>query len=224
LSFPTPVDQALTYLQSHTSSPLAGPTSLDSPDTLSATTTVGSSRYSVALYACPTPQALNAASIAADCEFSANTKGTFGEQTYPSVAAATAALPTLSSMSDQPLSPCPAGSPVTQVVNQHVATCGHSNGPQGGPATASWTEGEWTFLFMLGGQGDTVQQDTTPLINRLNQVFLPAHPGYFSANEGGDGEHATAVWAVGDRVYSDFDYHSAVGAADMASSTRYLTP
>lgn len=61
-----------------------------------------------------------------------------------------------------------------------------------------------------------------PLIKRLDTELLPPHPGRIYVEEGGDGEHASAAWAVGDDVYSVFNYHSAVGAADLAASTRLV--
>lgn len=220
--FPTPVAQALEYLQSRTSEPLAGPTNLDTSARLSATATVTAHGWSVGLYACQHPEPVNSPAITS-CEDAASTKGTFGETTEPSPAAAVAALPGIVSVGGpgSPMRACPAGSPVSVVVNQRVSTCGAAPGAHGGPSTASWHEGDWTFVFSLGG-GQTAQQATAPLIRLLNRVSLPPATGWFGVDEGGDGEHSTAAWVQGSHVFSDFDYHSAPGAADMAASTRAL--
>jgi hypothetical protein len=228
-SFPAPVRQALAYLAGRTNLPLAGPAQLDASDPLSALTAPGSpdgtatpapaAGYQVGLYFCQPALGLNDPRIATKCNFAVTTKGSFGVIPEASHAAALAALPGVVSMGGiaNAMKPCPAGSPTVAVLNQHVATCGSQPGSSV-PATASWTEGEWTIVYALNAP-QTVAQAVSPLIRQLNHEFLPAAPGWIGVDEGGDGEHATVAWAEGADVYTDFDYHDAVGAADMAAST-----
>jgi hypothetical protein len=86
---------------------------------------------------------------------------------------------------------------------------------------ASWYEGDWTIVYSLDGIR-TWQEQVRPLVEALNEVLLPPFPGWFGVDEAGDGEHSSAVWAIGSNVFGVFDYHDAVGAAVMASSTRGL--
>ncbi len=235
--FPEPVRSALTMLAGRTTVPLAGPTRLDTTAPVSATAGYGSGAdrgdtslapaaggYLVALYVCPRGRAhpVNDPRIAGDCEGAATTLGGFAGRPEPSPAAAVAALPAVVSPTGGPggadASPCPAGSPTTVVDRQPVATCGTIAGVPG-PATVSWSEGEWTIVYSMGN-GMTVTEAVGPLIRRLDTELLPAHPGRIFVEEGGDGEHTTAAWAAGSAVYSVFDYHDAVGAADLAVSTR----
>jgi hypothetical protein len=222
-AFPSPVRQALAALAARTSLPLAGPTDLASPDALSALTALERGSWSVQLYACPRPEPLNSPAIGS-CEDGADTDGGFGVHEEASAAAARAALPAVASIAGaaQPVQGCPAGSPQTTVDGQTVALCGPSGSP---PTTASWTEGDWRIVWLLDGeQGTALTATLAPLVERLDQVFLPPHPGVFGVDEAPDGQHATAAWAVGDTVFWDFSYHSAVQAADMAASTRSFRP
>ncbi len=235
--FPQPVRSALAMLAGHTTVPLAGPTRLDTTAPVSATAGYGAGAdrgdtslapdpggYLVALYVCPHGQAypVNDPRIASDCLGAATTLGGFAGRPEPSPAAAVAALPAVVSPTGATggadASPCPAGSPTTVVDRQPVATCGTIAGVPG-PATVSWSEGEWIIVYSMGN-GMTVTEAAGPLIRRLDTELLPAHPGRIFVEEGGDGEHATAAWAAGSAVYSVFDYHDAVGAADLAVSTR----
>lgn len=237
-AFPAPVAEAFRYLQGRVSVPLEGPTSLRTayngsqlPD-LSATAAAGKSPpqghslltppaggYIVGLYYCPAPYPLNDPRTAADCEAAYRTVGGFGAAPQPSPAAAVGARQQLASM--PPAEPCPAGSPITDEYGQAVATCGRlpAGSPAPGPAEASWQEGEWTFVYQMGN-GTTVASATGALIQELQTVALPPYPGWFSVQEGGDGEHTTLAWAVGSTDYTLYDYHSALEGALLASRMR----
>jgi hypothetical protein len=135
------------------------------------------------------------------------------------VATALASLPAVASMAgaSQPLAPCSPGSPTTIVGGQRIATCGSPSGPSS-PSTASWREGDWTIVVQLSGSATPWAQQVQPLVERLDQVLLPPAEGWLGVDEAGDGEHTTAAWAAGAAVFSVFDYHSAIGAVDLAAS------
>lgn len=236
--FPAPVAAAFRYLQGRVTVALEGPTSVRTayngsqlPD-LSATAEAGKSPpqghtlltppaggYIVGLYYCPAPYPLNDPRMAADCEAAYRTVGGFGAVPQPSPAAAVGARQQLASM--PPADPCPAGSPTTDEYGQAVATCGRlpAGSPAPGPAEASWQEGEWSFVYQMGN-GATVASATGALIQELKTVALPPYPGWFSVQEGGDGEHTTLAWAVGSTDYTLYDYHSALEGALLASRMR----
>jgi hypothetical protein len=222
--FPTPVRQALGWLRTRTTLPLAGPMTLDARVPLSATASVQAHGYSVDLYACQPPEPLNDPSMTASCGAAVDDVGSFGVTAEPSAAAALASLPGMVSMAgaSQPLAACPAGSPTTVVDDQRIATCGSISGTSD-PSTASWTEGDWTIVTQLSGFGEPWTDQVQPLVQRVHQVVLPQYEGWIGVDEGGDGEHTTVAWAEGDDVFSVFDYHSAVGAVDLASSERVVS-
>lgn len=172
------VRAALATLVGHTTVPPAGPTQLDTTAAVSATAGAGTSAqqgdtsltptaggYVVGLYVCPQASyPVNDPRIANNCEGAATTLGGFAGQPEPSASAAVAALPSVVS----PTGPgggaitaaCPSGSSTTVVDRQPVATCGTIAGTNG-PATASWTEDEWTIVYSMGN-GMTVPRRWGP--------------------------------------------------------------
>jgi hypothetical protein len=224
-SFPQPVSDALMFLQSKTDLPLAGPTDLFGTSPLSALATVTKGGgYGVDLYLCPTPLPLNDPGIRSSCEDGADTVGSFGLSPEPSSSAAIDALPGEASLGGQmaPMKACPVQARVSLIGGQAVATCGRLSEDPSGPAIASWREGDWTIVYTLDTGQQSWQQVVGPLVQRLNQVLLPPFPGWIGVAEAGDGEHTIAAWADGPNVMTVFSYHGAVGAADLASSTRLL--
>jgi hypothetical protein len=58
------------------------------------------------------------------------------------------------------------------------------------------------------------------IVPYLNTHLLPETYGVFGEQVGGDGNYTTVEWAYGNTVYSDFNYHSGLQAAQMAASMR----
>lgn len=233
-SFPSPVQQALKYIESHIDLPLYGPTKLNSHGgVLSATTVLGGlgaiasyqgnrdNGYRVNLYYCNSALPLNDKKIPTECNNLASTKGFFSVIAKKSLAIAQQSLPRFASIGspNNKWNVCPSGSKTLKIENQKVRVCGSQQGNQFQSAVASWHEGDWTFVCKLGNLG-TVDQPVEPLITKLNQVLLPPYPGWFGVSESPEGTHSSAAWAVGSTVYQIFDYHSAVSAAIMAASSK----
>lgn len=94
-----------------------------------------------------------------------------------------------------------------------------SSSPAIGSTMVQWHEGDWTFQVWDG----TVKQDVEEakqIVAYLNTHLLPETYGVFGENIAGDGDHTTAEWVYGNTVYSVFDYHSGLQAAQMAVSMR----
>lgn len=220
LSFPQPVRSALAFLQTKTDRLLAGPTVLYTGEALSAQVSVDrKGGYQVNLSQCSIPYPINDPRISF-CQASVQLFGFFGIEPEASPSRAIADLPKVAEPGTVPefRGPCSRDAPVTTVEGQRVSTCAWA---YGFPTKASWHDGSWTIVCILGP--DDWQQYIEPLILRLRQTALPPFRGWIVEEAGGDGEHTTAVWADHSTLIVDNDYHSAAQVVDLITSTRILS-
>lgn len=200
-------------IQKETSLPLAAPriipiTQSEGGLFLAAQTVVSRIGYQVHLQLTQTPLAVNNPAINDPLNTAmANNFGGFGVTQYKRSAAAKMAVTKL------------VYSPKSGSIAKRINL---GNGVTGQVfSTASivrWTNRHWTFEVV--GVSPNDQSEARKIVQYLARQQFPATFGVMTVQAAGDGNHTVIEFQAGDILYQVSDYHSAIGAIEMAMAMK----
>lgn len=205
------VTQAMGYVTKGTTVGLEAPEVISTPHTsqyLAAVATASTNHYHVHLQLTESPLGLNNRNSENGVNAGlAHDFGGFGATRYASPSQAWAAL-------DHGLGTAPSGQKPSSV----SLTTGLL-GKSWSKGMVQWQEGDWT-LQVTGGSPAADIQEANRMVTYLHSHFLPPTRGIITVDNAGDGPHAVVGWQEGSVLYRVSDYHSAIGAMEMAVSMR----
>jgi hypothetical protein len=220
-SFPSPVREALRFVEPKVSFPVEGLVKWPDRERLSASAVIGQrgAKYSVQFFPCRPPLPLNSRRLDACVKSNIDIIGGFSGTRYATAQEAQVARTACSAWACEGLVqvPCAAGSPNSTVDGQIVSECGGTGNSF--PQEVSWTNGTWSILLMPTTPEEWRAQ-ATALVAESRRVHLPQAPGFLECAPGNDNENTLAVWTVGSVNYSIEAYFG--GAMTEASDMRTL--
>lgn len=184
---------------------LVAPTVL--PRGNSATVSITADTYSVALYQCPTAEAVNSTAIGVGiCGTLASMAEAFGATHYGS----SAALHQATAYQTPPGQPLPAPLLGGMVAQQWVAPGATA------PLEVAWRDAGW-HVVVAGPSAFATANQLAPL---LAHYHWPSTTGLLTVDVSGGVRHTSLEWAVGDTVYFTSSSHHPTHALAMAATMK----
>lgn len=222
------VTQAMQYVKMRSDIPLVAPLFAgngngDSGEYLAATALATADRYQVGLQLSTKPVGLNSPLL--DTTLStglAGVIGGFGARQYPTSAQALQQVVVTSHTRTDPETTnyiAPAGQ------GFHASRIDLGLGIWGTlysqkyDVLLEWREGDW-FFQVQDMSVSAARATAQPMVAYLHDYLLPETHGECIVDDAGDGQHTSLEYAVGNIVYSDWDYHYALSALRLAATMR----
>lgn len=200
-------------IQKETSLPLVAPriipiTQSEGDLFLAAQTVVSQMGYHVHLQLTETPLSVNNPAINDPLNTAmANNFGGFGVTQYPRSGTVKMAVAKLAYS--------PKAGTIGSRINLGSGVTGQVFGESG---IVRWAKGHWTFDVM--GVSRIDQSEARKIVEYLAGQRFPATDGVMTVQAAGDGNHTVIEFQAGDILYQVSDYHSAIGAIEMAMGMK----
>ena len=206
-AWPALLSQGITAAPMTFDGALVAPTVL--PRGNSATVSITADTYSVALYQCPTAEAVNSPAIGVgSCGALTNMAEAFGATQYGS----SAAMQQATAYQTPPGRPLPAPLLGGITAEQWVAPGATA------PLELAWRDAGWRVV-VAGPSAFSTANQLAPL---LAHYHWPSTTGLLTVDASGGTRHTSLQWAVGDTVYfTSSSHHPAHALAMAAAMKRY---